>query len=249
MVADQTVRLNQLIAVRKGVRSTASAKLIRLNGDLQKAVLLSGISRTYRKINDLDPDLPGESTRVQRMVGKGLLEMRDVMTRLFDVTAAVDWTNAVASADVVVDGQVLIAGAPVPFLLFLEKQIVEIRNFVSNLPVLDPAEKWVWSDDAAAWAAGPATTTRTQKVMRNHVLAEATDKHPAQVQPYQEDVIVGYWDTMKFSGAVPASRRGELLDRITELSDGVKFAREQANMTEVHDPNPAAPLFTWLLRS
>ena len=50
-------------------------------------------------------------------------------------------------------------------------------------------------------------TLRTKKVPRNHVKAEATEKHPAQVEVYYEDVAVGYWTTVKFSGALPAQPR------------------------------------------
>lgn len=244
-----TTKLNQLIAVRKGVNSNAAAQSIRLAREVQKPALLTGIARSYRRINDLDPDLPGESTRVQVHAGKVLLELRDVLLRQYDVVAAVDWTNRVARADVVVDGEVLIPGAPVPYLLFLEKQLGEVRQFVTGLPVLDPSERWEWDDNADAWATDPAVTTRTRKVMRNHVLAEATDRHPAQVTTYTEDEIVGYWDTTKFSGALPAARKAELLARTVELASAVKFAREEANMAEVVDLKPASAVFAWLLRS
>lgn len=70
-------------------------------------------------------------------------------------------------------------------------------------------------------------TVRTKKVPRNHVKAEATDKHPAQVDVYYEDVPVGYWTTVKFSGALPARRVNELLDRVEKLQQAVKFAREE----------------------
>lgn len=248
MVASQVARLNQLIAVRKGVQAHAHSEITRLHHDVQKAALLAGISRTYRRINDADPDLPGEATRVQLTASKALLDARAALTRQWDVTAAVDWTNAVARADIIVgDGQILTAGVPAPHLLFLEKQLLAVRTFINKLPVLDPAERWEWSDDANAWAAGPATTTRTQKVPRNHEVAPATERHPAQVQVYQEDVIVGYWDTIKFSGALPAVRKAVLLDRVDVLAEAVKTAREQANMTEVTDPRPADSLFAWLM--
>ncbi len=57
--------------------------------------------------------------------------------------------------------------------------------------------------------------------------AEATDKHPAQVGVYYEDVAVGFWRTVKFSGALPAKRVGELLERVEKLQQAVKFARER----------------------
>lgn len=242
-------RLNQLIALRKGVNSNAAAQTIQLARVVQKPALLTGIARSYRRINDLDPDLPSESTRVQVHAGHVLLELRDVLIRQFDVVAAVDWTNRVATADVVVDGQVLIPAVPVPYLLFLEKQLGEVRQFVTALPTLDPAERWSYDSVAAAWAAGPTTTTRTRKVMRNHVLAEASPQHPAQVTTYTEDEIAGYWDTMKFSGALPADRKAELLARTGELTAAVKFAREEANMAEAVDLKPASALFAWLLQS
>lgn len=78
-------------------------------------------------------------------------------------------------------------------------------------------------------------TIRTKKVPRNHVKAEATDKHPAQVEVYYEDIAVGYWTTVKFSGALPAKRVNELLDRVEKLQRAVKFAREEANGSEVTD--------------
>ena len=32
---------------------------------------------------------------------------------------------------------------------------------------------------------------------------EATEKHPAQVETYTEDIKVGEWTMVKFSGAIP----------------------------------------------
>jgi hypothetical protein len=87
---------------------------------------------------------------------------------------------------------------------------------------------------------------RTKKVPRNHVKAEATEKHPAQVEVYHEDVVVGYWRTVKFSGALPAQRVNELLERVEKLQAAVKFAREDANGTEVTDQKPGKKVFDYL---
>lgn len=245
----RATRLNQIIAVLKGVKSDSNAKLTRIYHDVQKPALLAGISRTYRPLKDDDPVLPGESTRVQIRANDVVRQATEVLTRLFDVTAALEWTNTTAKADVVVDGETLIADVPATYLIFLEKQLTDLRTVVAKLPSLDPAEKWSWDDNADAWATEKTATTRTQKVMHNHVVAKATDKHAEQVQVYQTDDVVGYWDTVKFSGALPAARRRELVERISTLIEAVKFAREAANMTEVVDPKPAAALFAWLLRN
>lgn len=242
-------RLNQIIAVLKGVKSDTNGKLTKIYHDVQKPALLAGISRTYRPVNDDDPVLPGESTRVQLRANDVVRQATSVLTRLFDVTAALEWTNTTAKADVVVDGETLIANVPATYLIFMEKQLTDLRTVVAKLPALDPAENWHWDDNGDAWATEKSETTRTQKVPHNHVVSPATDKHPAQVTVYQTDDVVGFWATTKFSGALPAARRRELVERITALIEAVKFARETANMAEVVDPKPAAAVFAWLLRN
>jgi hypothetical protein len=91
-------------------------------------------------------------------------------------------------------------------------------------------------------------TLRTKKTPRNHVKAEATDKHPAQVEVYYEDVTVGYWRTVKFSGALPAQRVNEMLARVERLQDAVKFAREEANNMEVTDQKVGERLLQFIFR-
>jgi hypothetical protein len=39
------------------------------------------------------------------------------------------------------------------------------------------------------------------------VLYDATEHHPAQTQLISEDVIVGWWETVKHSGAIPRPRQ------------------------------------------
>lgn len=89
-------------------------------------------------------------------------------------------------------------------------------------------------------------TVRSRKVLRNHVKAEATEHHPAQVDVYTEDVAVGTWTTTKFSGALPATRVRELRDRVVKLQQAVKFAREQANATAVTDAKAGDAVFGYL---
>ena len=89
---------------------------------------------------------------------------------------------------------------------------------------------------------------KTKKVPRNHVKAEATEQHPAQVEVYYEDVVVGYWRTVKFSGSLPARRVNELLERVERLQQAVKFAREEANNTEVSDQKIGEKVLQYLFK-
>jgi hypothetical protein len=228
-------RLNQIIAIEKGTKSRSFHELTEAHHALQKPALLAGIARTYRPKDEEGEQFPPESTRVQMKAEDIIRKTVEVLTQLFDVTATKDWTNCRARADVVVDGRMLLSQVPATYLLFLEKQLVDLQTFIRKLPILDAAESWTFDPSADAWATEPVQTAKTKKIPRNHVKAEATDKHPAQVEVYYEDVVVGYWRTVKYSGALPAQRVNELLARVEKLQQAVKFAREEANNAEVEE--------------
>ncbi|MEV0192088.1 hypothetical protein AB0I39_26570 [Kitasatospora purpeofusca] len=239
-------KLNQIIAVEKGVKSKSFQELTQAHQDLQKPPLLAGISRTYQPKDEEGEQLPPESTRVQIKAEDVLRATATTLTRLFDVVATKDWANTTARADVVVDGRTLVADAPVTYLLFLEKQLTDLRTFVRKLPVLDAAEAWSHDPSTDSWKTEAVRTNRTRKVPRNHVKAEATEKHPAQVEVYYEDIAIGYWTTVKFSGALPARRVNELVERVEKLQQAVQFAREEANGAEVDDRRVGDAVFGYL---
>lgn len=225
-------KLNQIIAVESGEKTRATNAITALYHQLQKAAGFQGLARQYTPIEDGGETLPSESTKVQLRAADLLAEMVKSQVSYFDVTASKDVTNCTAAADVVVDGVVILPSLPVSYLLFLEKKLVDWQTFLSKLPILDAAEDWNWSAGQDCWSSNTVETTRTKKIPRNHVKAEATDKHPAQVEIYHEDVRVGTWKTIKYSGAMPASEVRVLTEKVEKLITAVKFAREQANNTE-----------------
>jgi hypothetical protein len=239
-------KLNQIIAIEKGVKSQTLRDLTDAHQLLQKQAMLAGISRTYRPKDEEGEVLPPESTKVQVKAEDVIRETVNVLTRLFDVVATKDWANTKAKADVVVDGKVLMAQIPATYLLFLEKQLVDLHTFVKKLPVLDASETWTFDPSSDCWATEPVQTVKTKKIPRNHVKAEATEHHPAQVEVYYEDVAIGYWRTVKFSGALPAQRVNELVERVEKLQEAVKFAREEANSLEVEDHKLGETIFKYL---
>ncbi|MFD6423197.1 hypothetical protein [Streptomyces sp. NPDC060198] len=239
-------KLNQIIAVEKGVKSKAHQDLTAAHHGLQKPGLLAGLSRTYQPKDEEGEQLPPESTLVQIKAEDVLRDTAAALTRLFDVTATKDRANCAARADVTIDGRVIVADAPVSYLLFLEKQLTDIGTFVRKLPVLDASEAWTQDPSTDSWKTEPVRTLRTKKVPRNHVKAEATEKHPAQVEVYYEDVPIGYWTTVKFSGALPARRVRELTERVEKLQQAVKYAREEANAAEVVDQRVGDAVFGYL---
>jgi hypothetical protein len=226
-------KLNQILAVEKGIKTRVYAELAELAQATQKPALVNGFMKTYQPRDEDGETYPPESQKVQFEHASVFEQLVKGMTELFDVTATKDWANCSAKADVVVDGRVLVEGAPAPFLLFLEKQLADLSTFVHKMVELDPASDWNVDPTSGLFKTEPSATQRTKKVQRPIVLYDATEHHPAQTQLITEDVVVGQWVTVKFSGALPAPRKKALLARIEKLAHAVKFAREQANASEV----------------
>lgn len=241
-----TTKLNQIIAIEKGVKSRVYGDVTELHKESQKAEPYTGLAKTYRKRDEEGEDFPPEHKRVRMVATDVLRRLGQLETELFDVEATKEWSNTRARADVTVDGRILVRDAPVTYLLFLEKQASDLRAFLDKMPVLDDAEEWTQDPTSGMYRSARVTTHRTKKTPRVVVKYDATKEHPAQTELVHEDVVVGYWDTVKYSGALPAPRKAVLLERIDKLLRAVKMAREQANDLEVERLEVGATVFGWL---
>jgi hypothetical protein len=154
--------------------------------------------------------------------------------------------NTSARADVVVDGVAVLTGIPAVTLLWLEKQLTDLHTVIVKLPELPATESWKYDSNADCYITDATDTSKSKKIQKPLVLAPATEQHPAQVQLVTEDVLVGYWTTVKFSGALPRERKRQLRDRVEKLLAAVKFGREQANMTEAPNVSIAKEVFGFL---
>jgi hypothetical protein len=239
-------KLCQIIAIANGRKSHAASELTQIYHMLQKPELMAGISRVYRPKEEEGEQLPPEKKNAQFSVGAAIIRAKGALAELFDTLAAQDFANCEARADVVVDGKPLLHGIPVTHLLFLEKQLIDLGTLVGKLPTLDPAETWSYDPAIAMHRSEKTETTRTKKVPRNHVKAEATKEHPAQVEMYYEDTLAGYWSTTKFSGAIAVDERNEMLDRVRRLQDAVKIAREEANGIEAKNRSTSGPILGYI---
>lgn len=253
-----TTKLHTFIAVRDGIKNRVKEDLTALHRESQKPDLYDGLTRTYRPKDDDGDQLPTENKNIQLNGDTVLNGLVQAMSRGWNLMAAVDAGNQRATADVRVptgattdDGEpiyrTLLRDVPSQFLLFLARELDDVYTFVRKLPTLDPSHRWEYDESVAAYVADATETHRTRKVLRNHVKYEATDRHPAQVETFTEDVVVGYWTIVKRSGALPLERKARLLQRIDVLRVAVREARERANEVDVTDVEVARPLFDYLL--
>lgn len=240
--------LNQIIAVHKGSKAKTNREISDAYKLLQKPDLFKGLSKTYDPIDEDGIRLPPEGTNVQLKANELLNATAVTLGRFYDLTYTQEFANTQAKADIVVDGKPVLRDVPVTYLLFLEKQLTDLGTFIGKLPVLDPAETWEYDANAGYFRTPENKTKSSKKVRKAFVKYEATKEHPAQVDTFDEDITVGFWSTIKFSGALPADRIAELAERVEKLKDAVKYARGQANSVEVADMHVANPIFDYLLK-
>ncbi len=245
-------KLNQIIAIEKGIKTKNYAAITELHKLSAKKELFNGHSRKYTPSDD-DATTPGgeklpdENKKVQELCKDNIKKVADLLSEMFNLSAVREYGNCLAKADIVVDEKVLLKDVPVTYMLYLEKQLCDIHTYLKSLPTLDAGENWHYDTAQDLWASEASGSARTKKLTRAFVLYEATEKHPAQVKEVSEDVRVGLWTTVKYSSALEARYQNELVARVEKLQVAVKFAREQANELAVEKKEVAKAIFSYIL--
>jgi hypothetical protein len=244
-------KLHTVIALREGEKARHRAELTAAHRQFSRPEQYEGQTRTYRPKADDGDALPEESKNVQANGDAALNALVRAVASDWNLMATVNVGDQRATADVTVpteDGaRVLLREVPTTFLLYLARELDDVRKYLAELPTLDPAVRWRYDENVGAYVADPVTTHRTQKVLQNHIKYEATDRHPAQVETFTTDVVVGYWTLVRRSGALPAERKAELLQRVDVLRQAVREARQRAADVDVDEVNVARPVFDYLL--
>ena len=225
------LKLNQVIAIEQTKKQALHREISELHHATQKEPLLTGHKRVFTPVEDGGECPPDNTKKVQILHEEVIEQVSERMSELLDLTATKDWANCKATADVLLDGEPFLTGVPVTYLIFLEKELVDLHTFVAKMVELDSSENWTKDPTSGQYRSEPVKTSTTKKLQRPIVLYDATEHHPAQTQLVPEDVVVGHWTTTKYSGAIPATKKRALKVKITKLIEAVKIAREQANMT------------------
>jgi hypothetical protein len=242
-------KLNQILAIEKGVKTRVYSEITDLHKATQKPALMNGFHKTSRPKQEEGETYPPEHQRVQYNQEDVIKRVGRILTELFDITATKDFANCSARADIMIDGKPLLRDVPATYLLFLEKQLSDLGTFFTKMIELDAAEDWLADPSSGLYKTEPTQTQRTKKVQRPIVLYDATEHHPAQTQLITEDMVVGHWNTVKFSGGIPMPKKKAILERIEKLSGAVKFAREAANGLEVEHKHTGKEVFDYLFGS
>ena len=215
---------------------------------MSKPDLFNGHYRQWKPATEDSEKFPAESKKVQAYAKELLNQYTEIRQEVFDIELAKDLTNATARADIVVDEIMIASELPATTLLALEKELTDVRTFIQGLPVLDPSESWTNDpNNQFLYKTSPERVSRTKKIEKPLVLYPATPEHPAQVKTTTEDIIIGEWETVKHTGAIPVAEKLKYWQRVNALLDAVKQARERANSAIVVEKKLGKPIFDFIL--
>lgn len=232
-MATKPTMLNQILSIEKSVKNKNETEFTRVYQAVKKTELTTGLTRNYTPNDENGEKFPPEKKLVQVRAEDAMKAVQKAVAAILNVTSQKDATNQVAKADIVIDGVVLLKDVPATHLLALEKTLVGIAAFVKDLPVLSADQDWQPDAALGLFKTAPTETIRPKKVESHIVVVQATDHFPAQVVKQTEDVTVGKWSSVHYSGAITRDRQTAVLAKVEALQAAVKYARQTANNTEV----------------
>lgn len=201
-----------------------------------KAALFMGAVRTYKPFVEDGISYPSENQAMTSTVDEKLAYTIKEVEKYYDALLQKESTNQVAKADLEVDGVVIAKDVPATFLLGMESRLKQLREIYDAVPTLAVGTEWKLDEskgDGVYSIVHPEEAMKTQKTTKSKVLYEATDKHPAQIDKWEEVENVGKYTKYIWCGMVTPARKSQMLNRVDELIRAVKKARQRANSVEV----------------
>ena len=244
-------KLHQLLAVEGDLEGTYKKVLEETKVNFTKHP--DRYFGSHQRVEFFDENTPKEADSHKKMddtIPSKLTYTQDHIIRYLDAVLQKEQTNQDARADLIIDGVTIAKDVPATFLLGLENKLKIIRNNIyETIPTLQPGIKWEKDETEGKDVyrrVHPEEKFRTKKIMKNHVVANATKEHPAQVQVYTEDEKVARVVTNTWCGMVSPAEKSTILGRIDKLVRGVKKARQKANTTEVVKTTIGNELFAYI---
>lgn len=191
--------------------------------------------QTFRPLAENAKDVVEIQADIQSSLSTEITWVGEFLARAMDSGYQIDLGNTHAKADLIVDGVALATNIPATFLLQLEKHLVNVRDLAITMPTLDPAQGFTLDSSAGKgiWKAREVIKNRTQKQKKVLQLSPSTDKHPAQVQAYEEDVVIGNILEQEWSALTTPAIKSQVIANCDKLIQATKQARSRANSVEL----------------
>lgn len=246
-------KLHELLAVESGLGKTADKLTKESIKSLQKENLFTGEVKKHTIFDDEKQHLvkADEVREVTTTVLENLEYLFEKgLVPYWDAVAQKDEANQRATADVIVDGKVILETVAGTTLLGLESKLGELLNLFNTIPTLAPGITWIQdTNQRDGINVNPQATERTivTRTQDFRVLYEATKEHPAQIQQFEREVPSGKYTVTMYSGMVSPMKKADMLSRLQKLVNAVKQARQRANTVSLESVHIGKELASYLL--
>jgi len=210
--------------------------------------------RDYKPTVEGEPEQPSEYHELTTTVLEKVDYVVDALVKQWDANIQKETTNQLAKADIIIDGKVIASNVPATALLGLETKIKKLRVLFESIPTLSPGVEWKIDENLSSGrrivyrAVHAEEKNRTVKTIEHKVLVNATDKHPAQIEKWEELRVVGRYIKQNWSGLITVADKSNYLNKIDTLLRAVKQARQRANEQETVVVNIARNIFDYILQ-
>lgn len=233
-------KLHELLAVETDLQNVFKVVVNEAQKTFKgKQNMFIGYERHLETFNEDDnTSTPDEKQHIETTIAEKLDYIAEKGSRYINAVFQKEATNQIAKADIIIDNETIAAGIPATFLLGLEAKLKNMRDMYIAIPTLQPGIEWIWNIDLNAYKmADPEIKMRTSKTFKHKVLYEATDKHPAQIEKWEENINTGKYVRNVWSGMISTSDKAIMLGRFDQLLRAIKKARMRANDIKVVDHN------------
>jgi len=244
-------KLHELLAVEDDLKNIYMASLKEAEKDFKNKVhLFIGFHRHLDMIEDGYPSVPDDQQQMTTTVNDKLDYVFEKGARYIDAVVQKESTNQLAVADVIVDGKTIAEKVPATFLLGMEAKLKTIRDVLLQIPTLPAGVECEKDETLGTYVykrKNPEVKMKTAKTFQHKVLYEATDKHPAQIEKWEETKDVGKFIKDMWFGLPSPADKAAILTRVDKLYHAVKKARQKANNIEVNKINIGKDFFDYIL--
>ena len=246
-------KLHQVLAVEKDVQAQTAVIIKETMKVLESHHLFNGAKKTLHMFDSARQQ--EEAGQAQEMaittdVPARLNHMFPFLTNHLNCVFAKEATNAIAKADVTVDGEVLLKDVPATMLLALEREFVKYRDVLKKIPTLQSGIDYTLDPNMPGNVYKTNTPVKTQKLEKtivDKVVVKADEHHPAQVKERAINEQVGEYTEIRWSGCITSRYKADILTKLESFIQAVKKARSKANDATVVKTDSVQAVFDWLM--
>jgi len=243
-------KLHEILAVEASKEKVANKLVQESIRTLGKENLFGGQVRRLVMLDTADDYLNGEErVALTTTVDENLDYLTKPIADYWDVVCQKDSANQTATSTITLNNKHITGQLPATFLLGMETKLNNLRKLYEVIPTLAPGITWDVDEQERPGtfkARNDVVSFKTEKDMEFKEASPATKEHPAQIAKLERTRNVGTFTTTRWSGMLTPLDKAQRLDRLDQLLNAVKQARQRANSVKVENAKVGKELLDFI---